>query len=149
MAQKKKPRAKGKDPKKGKPRKKKVSPIVKEGIEYVDYKDVNLLRAFMSDRAKIRARRVTGNDVQQQRAAANAIKVARSMALLRYASLVVTQRKGDMRRRDRDDRGDRPERGERPQDGEEARTDDAVADEVVVDADVAIEAAAPEEVGAE
>ena len=35
-------------------------------VEYVDYKDVNLLRRFMSDRAKIRARRVTGNDAQQQ-----------------------------------------------------------------------------------
>jgi len=111
MAQK-KPRAKGNDSKKGKPRKKKVSPIVKEGIEYVDYKDVNLLRAFMSDRAKIRARRVTGNDVQQQRAAANAIKVAREMALMPYASKVVTQRKGDKRGR----RGERPDRDDRPRD---------------------------------
>ena len=38
-----------------------------EQVDYVDYKDVNLLRRFMSDRAKIRARRVTGNDAQQQR----------------------------------------------------------------------------------
>lgn len=111
MAVKKKGRAKGKDPKKLKPRKKKVSPLVKEGVEYVDYKDVTLLRAFMSDRAKVRARRVTGNDVQQQREVAKAIKNAREMALLPYASRVVTQRKGDKRRRsdrdDRDDRGDR------------------------------------------
>lgn len=142
MAQKKKPRAKGKDPKKGKPRKKKVSPIVKEGIEYVDYKDVNLLRAFMSDRAKIRARRVTGNDVQQQRAAANAIKVAREMALMPYASMVVTQRKGDKRRRP-----DRPERDDRPQDdnADNARPDEeTAAPEEAVD-----EAPAPSEVGAE
>ena len=140
MAQKKKPRIKGKDPKKGKPRKKKVSPIVKEGIEYVDYKDVNLLRAFMSDRAKIRARRVTGNDVQQQRAAANAIKVAREMALMPYASMVVTQRKGDKRRRDRDDRGDRP-----------TDTDEkgAGADERAPEIDGIVDAVESEQVGAE
>ena len=108
MAVKKKGRVKGKDPKKLKPRKKKISPIVKEGIDYIDYKDVTLLRAFMSDRAKIRARRVTGNDVQQQREVARAVKNAREMALLPYASRVVTQRKGDkLRRSDRDDRDDR------------------------------------------
>jgi small subunit ribosomal protein S18 len=95
------PRGKSKDPK-GKPRTKKVSPLVKEGIEYVDYKDVTLLRAFLSDRAKIRARRVAGNDRQQQRDAAMAIKVAREMALLPYAQRVVTQRKGDKRGRGRE-----------------------------------------------
>ena len=40
--------------------KKKTSVLNSERIDYVDYKDVNLLRRFMSDRAKIRARRVTG-----------------------------------------------------------------------------------------
>ena len=47
--------------------KKKISLLNQERVEYVDYKDVNLLRRFMSDRAKIRAGRVTGNDSQQQR----------------------------------------------------------------------------------
>ena len=47
--------------------KKKISILSTERVDYVDYKDVNLLRRFMSDRAKIRARRVTGNDAQQQR----------------------------------------------------------------------------------
>ena len=56
--------------------KKKVSLLTQEKIEYVDYKDVNLLRRFMSDRAKIRARRVTGNDAQQQREIAQAIGVS-------------------------------------------------------------------------
>ena len=46
--------------------KKKVSLLLTERVEYVDWKDVNLLRRFMSDRAKIRARRVTGNSTQQQ-----------------------------------------------------------------------------------
>ena len=47
-------------------RKKKVSVLTTEKVEYIDYKDVNLLKRFVSDRAKVRARRVTGNDTQQQ-----------------------------------------------------------------------------------
>lgn len=72
--------------------KKKVSVLTQEGIEYVDWKDVGLLRRFMSDRAKIRARRVTGNDAQQQRQIAQAIKNAREMALLPYTNRITTQR---------------------------------------------------------
>jgi ribosomal protein S18 len=49
-----------------------------------DKQDVNLLRKFMSDRGKIRARRVTGNCSQHQRDVATAIKNAREMALLPY-----------------------------------------------------------------
>jgi small subunit ribosomal protein S18 len=95
--------------------KKKISILTQEKVQYVDYKDVNLLRRFMSDRAKIRARRVTGNDSQQQKEIARAIKNAREMALLPYANRVTTQRGGG-RGRDRDgdgDRGDRGDRGER------------------------------------
>jgi len=85
--------------------KKKTSVLSSERIDYVDYKDVNLLRRFMSDRAKIRARRVTGNDQQQQAAVAKAIKLSREMALLPYSVRQVQQRsKG---RRDRGDREDR------------------------------------------
>ncbi len=85
----KKPRARVKD---ANPRKykKKTSPLIIEKVEYVDYKDVDLLNRFMSDRAKIRNRRVTGNDVQQQRDIANAIKIAREMALLPYARRVAS-----------------------------------------------------------
>jgi small subunit ribosomal protein S18 len=83
--------------------KKKTSILTIEHVEYVDYKDVNLLRRFMSDRAKIRARRVTGNDAQQQREVARAIKNAREMALLPYTNRITTQR-GKPDRRDRDDR---------------------------------------------
>jgi small subunit ribosomal protein S18 len=80
--------------------KKKISVLTTENVRWVDYKDVNLLRRFMSERAKIRARRVTGNSEQQQRAVARAIRVAREMALLPYSVRQVTQRsKG---RRDRD-----------------------------------------------
>jgi small subunit ribosomal protein S18 len=56
----------------------------------------------MSERAKIRARRVTGNSTQQQRQVAKAIRIAREMALLPYSVRQVTQRKGGRRDRDRD-----------------------------------------------
>ena len=105
--------------KRGKPKdtgrriKKKISILNTEAVEYVDWKDANLLRRFMSDRAKIRARRVTGNDTKQQRDIAKAIKNAREMALIPYTNRVTTQR-GGRRDRDGDDRrgprGDRPER---------------------------------------
>jgi small subunit ribosomal protein S18 len=87
--------------------KKKTSALLTEKVEYVDYKDVDLLTRFMSDRAKIRNRRVTGNDVQQQREVAAAIKVAREMALLPYARRVATQRTRPPRdgRRERDGEG--------------------------------------------
>src|SRR6476661_471876 len=89
------------------PIKKKTSILITESIDWIDYKDVNLLRRFMSERAKVRARRVTGNTQQQQVAVARAIRVAREMALLPYSVRQVTQRsKG---RRDRGDRGDRGE----------------------------------------
>jgi small subunit ribosomal protein S18 len=52
------------------------------GITVIDYKDTNRLRMFISDRGKIRSRRVTGLTVQQQRQVATAIKNAREMALL-------------------------------------------------------------------
>lgn len=74
--------------------KKKVSVLTSERIEYVDWKDVNLLRRFMSERAKIRSRRVTGNSAQQQKLVADAIKVAREMALVAYSNRVTTQRQG-------------------------------------------------------
>ena len=89
--------------------KKRISILDSEQIVYVDYKDVNLLRRFMSERAKIRARRVTGNDTQQQREVARAIRVAREMALLPYSVRQVTHR--SKRRNDRDDRGERGDRG--------------------------------------
>jgi small subunit ribosomal protein S18 len=84
-----------------------VSILAQERVDWIDYKDVSLLRRFMSERAKIRARRVTGNDAQQQRAVARAIRIAREMALLPYAVRQVTHRnKG--KGRDRGDRGELP-----------------------------------------
>ena len=66
--------------------KKKVCQFCKDKSVYIDYKDTTLLRKFISDRGKIRARRVTGVSAQQQRQIAKAIKNAREMALLPYTS---------------------------------------------------------------
>ena len=66
--------------------KKKTNPLKMAKIDVVDYKDTALLRTFISDRGKIRARRVTGVSVQEQRAIARAVKNAREMALLPYSS---------------------------------------------------------------
>jgi len=62
----------------------KVNPLHARGIDRVDWKDVPFLRTFVSDRGKIRARRVTGLTRQQQRQVAVAIRNAREMALLPY-----------------------------------------------------------------
>jgi len=69
-----------------KKQKRKVCIFCKDRIEYVDYKDVITLRKFVSERGKIRARRVTGNCAQHQRDVAVAVKNAREMALLPYSS---------------------------------------------------------------
>jgi len=122
------PRTKDANPRKYK---KKTSPLLTESVEYVDYKDVDLLQRFMSDRAKIRNRRVTGNDVQQQREVANAIKIAREMGLLPYAKRVAS---ASRQRPPRDGEG----RGERRPRGEEAT--DELVDQVDADAGEEIEA---------
>jgi len=112
--------------------KKKISLLTQEKVEFVDYKDVNMLRRFMSDRAKIRARRVSGNDSQQQKEIARAIKNAREMALLPYTNRVTTQRGGGRDRGERGDRGDRGDRGLKLENAEirETVTDDAVIEEL-------------------
>ena len=66
--------------------KNKIVPMKSVRIGHVDYKDVAMLRKYMSDRGKIRARRVSGNCTQHQRDVATAVKNAREMALLPYTS---------------------------------------------------------------
>jgi small subunit ribosomal protein S18 len=66
------------------PPKRKANPLHVRGVTEVDWKDVTFLRTFISDRGKIRARRVTGLTPQQQRKVAVAIRNAREMALLPY-----------------------------------------------------------------
>ena len=67
-------------------RRKKVCVFCGDKNGEIDYKDVALLRKFISDRGKIRSRRITGVTVQEQRKIATAIKNAREMALLPYAT---------------------------------------------------------------
>ncbi|ANS66963.1 MULTISPECIES: 30S ribosomal protein S18 [Streptomyces] len=69
-----------------KPVKNRPNPLDQAKITYIDYKDTDLLRKFISDRGKIRSRRVTRVSAQQQRMLARAIKNAREMALLPYSS---------------------------------------------------------------
>jgi len=123
---KKTPRTKNKD--NARRSKKKTSVLVQESVEYIDYKDINLLRRFMSDRAKIRARRVTGNDAQQQREVARAIKNAREMALLPYTNRVTTQRTSRDRGPGGPGRADGPP--PRPQGPPPSRDGDVDLDEV-------------------
>ncbi|MFD8568673.1 30S ribosomal protein S18 [Streptomyces sp. NPDC057694] len=69
-----------------KPPKPRSNPLLAAGITYIDYKDTGLLRKFISDRGKIRSRRVTRVTAQQQRQIAAAVKNAREMGLLPYAT---------------------------------------------------------------
>jgi small subunit ribosomal protein S18 len=110
--------------------KKKTSVLVTDKVEFVDYKDVNLLNRFVSDRSKIRNRRVTGNTVQQQRDIANAVKNAREMALLPYTKRVSQTRAGRPPR-DRDEDGGGRGGREGRDGGGEGRRDSFKADAVV------------------
>ncbi len=117
--------------------KKKTSVLVTDKVDFVDYKDVNLLNRFVSDRSKIRNRRVTGNTVQQQRDIANAVKNAREMALLPYTKRVSQTRAGRPPRDRDEDGGSRGGRG----DGEGRRDSfkaDAVVPEVVSQVDAVV-----------
>jgi small subunit ribosomal protein S18 len=103
--------------------KKKANVLAAEKIEYIDYKDINLLNRFMSDRSKIRGQRLNGATVQQQREVATAIKNAREMALLPYTKRVASVGRGP--------RGPRGPRGsEGAVDQVEEKNIDAVIDEV-------------------
>ena len=105
--------------------KKKPCQFCRDKSVWIDYKDLNTLRKFMSDRGKIRARRVTGNCEQHQHDVAEAIKTARELVLLPYTQRTVTERPA------RRDRGDRPERSDRGPRRDEAAAEEAeVADEV-------------------
>jgi small subunit ribosomal protein S18 len=125
----------------------KVCIFCTEHIAWVDYKDMNLLRRFMSDRGKIKSRANTGTCSQHQSDVALAIKNARELALLPYAVRTLAGDKS-AGRRGRGGPSARPDRpsapaasappgsaGEGPVDGvEELDTDD-------------VEPLAPEDVG--
>jgi small subunit ribosomal protein S18 len=112
----------------GKP---KVCVFCRDHVVWVDYKDVNVLRRFISDRAKIKARRTTGTCLQHQRDVAVAIKTARELALIPYTQRTVSDKAGGREGRGGGRGGPR---GPRP---DAARDDAGVAD---VDADVDVDA---------
>jgi small subunit ribosomal protein S18 len=93
--------------------KKKPCQLCKDRVEWVDYKNAGMLKRYMSERGKIRARRVSGNCEQHQREIAEAIKTARELALLPYTQRTVTERRGGGRGRDRDGGGGGRGRGPR------------------------------------
>jgi small subunit ribosomal protein S18 len=85
----------------------KPCPYCKDKVEHVDYKDVGTLRRFVSERGKIRSRRITGACRRHQSQIAKAVKRARELALLPYAAEPARE-DGPRGRGDRDrDRGDR------------------------------------------
>lgn len=71
---------------------KKFCQFCKDDTKFIDYKDTQLLRKYMTDRGKIKPRRVTGACTQHQREIALAIKRAREMALVPYTVPVVSGR---------------------------------------------------------
>jgi ribosomal protein S18 len=129
--------------------KKRPNILGKEKSDFIDYKDVNLLQRFMSDRSKLRARRMNGNTVQQQRDVALAVKNAREMALLPYTKRVAANRaprRGD----DRDDddggySGGRPYKGnKKPTPSRSTTTTDVPLTSTVADAATADAPITPE-----
>ena len=85
----------------------KPCPYCKDKIDQVDYKDISALRRFISERGKIRSRRITGACRRHQNQVSRAIKRARELALLPYVAEPANERAGGGRRdrdRDREDR---------------------------------------------
>lgn len=120
--------------------KKKPCSFCQHGVDTVDYKDLAQLRKYISDRGKIRGRKVSGNCQQHQRDVTDAIKTARELALLPYTQRTVTERRGG--RGGRDDRGPRGPRPDRDQVGapvEGAEVIPVEAAEFLEDAGVAAE----------
>ncbi len=113
--------------------KKKPCAFCQHGVVSVDYKDLNQLRKYISDRGKIRGRRVSGNCQQHQRDVTAAIKTARELALLPYTQRTVTERRG----RGRDDRGRRPREESTAVENEASESSEAV--EATEDASTAAE----------
>jgi small subunit ribosomal protein S18 len=89
----------------GAPSRRKPCPYCRDKIEFVDYKDIDGLRRFISDRGKIRSRRITGACRRHQNQVARAVKRARELALLPYVAEPAGGDSGERRgRRDREER---------------------------------------------
>ena len=85
----------------------KSCPYCRDKVEQVDFKDVSMLRRFISDRGKIRSRRITGACRRHQSQVARAVKRARELALLPYVAEGGGDHRGGRGDRDRDRDRDR------------------------------------------
>jgi small subunit ribosomal protein S18 len=92
------PRSKGKN-RLVNPARRRYCRLCEDKVDEVDYKDVTTLRRYVSDRGKIKTRRVSGACRRHQRQLAEAIKNAREMALLPYVASVSAEDKRGGRRR--------------------------------------------------
>ncbi len=125
----------------GKP---KVCVFCRDHVVWVDYKDVNVLRRFISDRAKIKARRTTGTCLQHQRDVAVAIKTSRELALLPYTQRTVSDKAGGREGRGGGRGGPRGPRPDGPRDADSpAATSEAPEAAAVADDAPADDAAVP------
>ena len=123
--------------------KKKPCSFCQHGVVSVDYKDLAQLRKYISDRGKIRGRKVSGNCQQHQRDVTDAIKTARELALLPYTQRTVTERRGG--RGNRDDRGPRGPRTDRENASAEAPASEVVLEDAPLSVD-AFDSVSAEEV---
>ena len=64
----------------------KVCRLTVDKVEYIDYKDVSMLKHYMTERGKIIPRRITGATAKHQRMLTRAIKLARQIALVPYSA---------------------------------------------------------------
>jgi small subunit ribosomal protein S18 len=122
----------------GKP---KICVFCRDHVTFVDYKDVNVLRRFISDRAKIKARRTTGTCLQHQRDVAVAIKTAREVALIPYTQRTVSDKAGGREGRGGGRGGPRgPRPGDAPREADSSAVEAGEAsDSGVVDIDVDVD----------
>jgi small subunit ribosomal protein S18 len=72
----------------GGPRKRKLDPVVANKIDFIDYKDVNLLRKFITENGKVLPRRITGCNAKNQRSITLAIKRARALGMLPFTGSI-------------------------------------------------------------
>lgn len=110
--------------------KKKACTFCQHGVGSVDYKDLAQLRKYISDRGKIRGRKVSGNCQQHQRDVTDSIKTARELALLPYTQRTVTERRTGRGGRDDRGRGSRQDRDQVAPENEALLEDASVAEEV-------------------
>jgi small subunit ribosomal protein S18 len=123
-----KPSAAGGRPRRGRP---KICIFCSEHATWVDYKDVNLLKRFINDRGRIRARGATGTCAQHQRDVASAVKTARELAMLPYSVRTMSSESRGSRGGDRrgGGRGPSSEDGTAGEVSEEAPESTAPVDE--------------------